>query len=831
MPDALAGKITHRFMTIAYFLLFFSLASGLFAARITDQDSESHFYDRLRSEDFMQMMIPKEKYLLGLVKNVSEELADRRSEGYDAADLGIDAVRSPKDVLMEDYDSEVRAMERLISQIENLEIQAKRRVDLGILRSLEQLKDRLKTFLSEEIKTLNEQHEEQAYRMHTQPIVVPETTKESPSFENVDDPFSEESITSGDLFEQWKYNRILDYKLRLAKYGYYRMRLRNSADALQAKRMFQRDLQQALQTYNSGDFELARLQLQDLLDNYSNAYVLDDVMYFRCESGYALNLLDEALEQYQHLVATYPNSEFAAKAMVKMVYIYYIYGDVTRQVDVFQRLLIRRTHIFPGTWGIVTYLVGYSQFKSGQFQQALETLEYVDTGSAYYYPAHYLSAACYSNLGNNRSAIQIYQHLIEEISTSKNPMLNQIRNNALLKLGLIHYENGETQTARKYFNCVHATSDSYDLSLLGNAWAAYQEGRPAEALQSVENLLNDNMLSNYIYEAQVLAASSKELLGQKEEALRDLKEITEMKQRQEKMQLKSQQDGVHSLKEEKQTELYKEAKRIQKFLRGDAETIRLDRPAETEFAGTQQQLQKEINTLDQLESLALEDREKGASLSEIRQLRGEVIETLQDHTIDGRENSTSRDDAPLIRQMGMTEYLRYLFRSLLLETISEKDHTRMDVEAAEQLMADAQAANRFKISLHMEIRKEELEDYYATLNQYEVWIRENLPQEFRIEVDQWTSFSSYGISNINFNRIEEIDERNAQISRIMASIGRVFKEKRIKLEKRIQRLLSDVSRIESQMESEAEHRKERDRDDFFHHKYFNKQVKEPTVPN
>jgi hypothetical protein len=302
-----------------------------------------------------------------------------------------------------------------------------------------------------------------------------------------------------------------------------------------------------------------------------------------------------------------------------------------------------------------------------------------------------------------------------------------------------------------------------------------------------------------------------------------------MKQRQGPEGTPARQGGLNSLQNEKERELYKEAKRIQKFLRGDTETIRLDQPAETEFAGTQQQLHKEINTLDQLESLALEEREQGASLSEIRQLRGEVIETLQDHTIDGRETSASRDDAPLIRQMGMTEYLRYLFRSLLLETMSEKDRTKKDIEAAAQLMADAQVANRFKISLHMEIRKEELEDYYDTLNQYEIWLRENLPQEFRIEVDQWTSFSSYGISNINFNRIKEIDERSAQISRILGSIDRVFQEKRIRLEKRIQRLLSDVSRIEGQMEVEAARRKEQDRDNFFHHKYFNKQVKEPAV--
>jgi TolA-binding protein len=829
MFSALVGKKQSKIGSAQFppiIIFFITLFVTLFCDNISAQDkSESKYYSRLRSQDFMKMMIPKEKFLLGIVKNVTDELAERRKEGETAAGLGIDEIRSPKDALISDYDSELRAMEGLITQIESLELQAKRRVDIDILRSLEQLKERLKTFLTAEIKILDEQAKEQTEQMHSGEFDFKQSGK-SLNLNILQDPFGETTLVTGDLFEQWKFNRLLDYKLRLARYEFYRQKLRKNANLLQAKRMFQRDLQQALLAYNNGDFQLARLQLQDVLDQYAASYVLDDVMYYRCESAYALNYLDEALEGYQQLAATYPNSEFTAKGLIKQVYIYYIYGDVTNQVEVFQRLLIRKNQIYPGTWGIMTYLVGYSQFKSGQFRDALETMRHIGTGTSYYYPSHYLSAACYSNLGDNQSAITIYQQLIEHISGSKNPMLNQIKNNALLKLGLIYFEDGQTQLAREYFRQVRMGSDSYDLSLLGNAWAAYQEGKPAEALQKVEELLSDNMISNYIYEARVLAASSKELLGQKEAALDDLRQVTNLDK------LNSGQPFspvmVDPVQFEKEKMLYREAKRIQKFLRGvDTESVRLDRADQTEFAGTQQQLQGEIENLDDLEVLAREKNQP--SLSKIRQIRSQMIETLQDHTLEGRAKETGRDDSPLIRQMGMTEYLKYLFRALLLETLSEKDQTKLDIETAIQLKKEALEASRFTISLHMEMRQEELEDYYDALNQYEVWLKENLPQEFNVEVDQWTSFSSYGISNINFNRIKEIDEQTVQIARIMASIDRVFQEKRIKLEERIQGLLSDVARIEAQMKVETNRRLERERESFFHNKYFNKQTKETVV--
>ena len=825
ISGALAGK-NHNKNGPAQFSLIIIVVIILFTGHISAQNnSESKYYSRLRSQDFMKMMIPKEKFLLGIVKNVTEELAERRKEGQNATDLGMDNIRSPKDALIHDYDSELRAMESLILQIESLELQAKRRVDMDVLRSLEQLKERLKTFLTAEIKILDQQAKEQTEQMRNEEFDFKQPG-ESLNLNLLQDPFGEATLASGDLFEQWKFNRILDYKLRLARYEFYRQKLKKSANPLQAKRMFQRDLQQALLAYNNSDFQLARLQLQDVLDQYAASYVLDDVMYFRCESSYALNYLDEALEGYKQLAATYPNSEYTAKGLTKQVYIYYIYGDVTNQVEAFQRLLIRKNQIYPGTWGTMTYLVGYSQFKSGQFREALETLRHIETGTSYYYPSHYLSAACYSNLGDNQSAIDIYQRLIDHISSSRNPMLNQIKNNALLKLGLIYYEEGQTQLARQYFNKVRTGSNSYDLSLLGNAWAAYQEGKPAEALHTVEELLSNSLISNYMYEARVLAASSKELLGQKEAALDDLKQVTNLDK------LNSGQPfrpvAADPAQLEKEKNLYREAKRIQKFLKGaDTESVRLDRADQTEFAGTQQKLQGEIENLDDLEGLAKEKNQP--SLSKIRQIRGQMIETLQDHTLEGRETESVRDDSPLIRQMGMNEYLKYLFRSLVMETMSEKDQTKLDIETADQLKKEALESGQFNISLHMEMRQEELEDYYNALNQYEVWLKENLPHEFNVEIDQWTSFSSFGISNINFNRIKEIDEQTVQISRIIASIDRVFQDKRIKLEERIQGLLSDVARIEAQMKVETNRRLERERESFFHNKYFNKQTKETVV--
>jgi hypothetical protein len=216
-------------------------------------------------------------------------------------------------------------------------------------------------------------------------------------------------------------------------------------------------------------------------------------------------------------------------------------------------------------------------------------------------------------------------------------------------------------------------------------------------------------------------------------------------------------------------------------------------------------------------------------LDEIRLLRSDLIQTLENHSQSSYSETDRYEDDPLIRQMGMAEYLKYLFRSLMLETLREKGQTIKDIEEASRLIREARRQNQFDLMIQTEINKEELEDYYCRLNQYEVWLRENFPQQERVELDQWASFSGYGISNINFSRIKACDRRMVEISETIANIDGIFKIKRKKLDRRIQGLLSDVSKIEEQMRLEAMKREQKERDRFFKVDYFYKQKKEAPV--
>ena len=837
---------SNRFVQFLFILSLLSIRTDLFslyAQETSQMRGGPQYYITLKNEEFLRALIPKEKYLLGIAQCVNEEILKRRSEGLDVSDLGFHELDSPKETVVEEYVQEFEYVLQLLDEIAVLERKAKKKVDLEVLEILSGLRERVREIIEGE-SFLGE---------------VADPDESSKEVENVLESFVEKEVDGSsvpvdsledkarveDYFEQWKYNSILDYKVKLTEYELLRTRLLGKATPKQEKRMFQRHLKLALENYSIGDFPLARIQLQDILDTYSHYQFLDDVLFYCSESSYGLNYFDEAVEGYKRLVNEYPESVFCAKALVKLIYIYYIYGEYDLLSEFYQQLLACKELLDSESSGSASYLVGYAYFKSGEYKKALESLGGVDSGTTYFFPALYLSAACYSNIRQDDLALSIYQRLIEERNKGdKDQVLAQIKNNALLKLGLIYYDRGENNRAIAFFNRVSEDFQHYDLSVIGKAWSAYRSGRPGEALRNVEWLLRHSMVSNYLYEAKVLAASSKQLLGHSEEAIEDLKQVFRVGKNADQVgkypaertalleDLQALEEYQLKLLEDRDRNIFTEIQQISRFLQSTTPGGKISDSASEmkggDLSDTAQRLSEKIEALDRLEEQARESGNK-PFLENIRRLRSDLIRTLQDHTGEDSETFSDPDVDPLIRRMGMSEYLKFVFSSLLQQTVREKEQSNKNIRVADELLDEARRQDQYDLAIQMEINKEELQDYYRKLNQYEVWLRENFPREFRVELDQWASFSGYGISNINFSRIKESETRVTRISQTIDALDQVFKAKRKNLENRIRGLLSDVAKIEEQMRLEVARREQAEKEEFFKTEYFERQRQEAVV--
>ncbi len=778
-------------------------------------------------------MIPKEKALLVQSRNIFEEAKARRAQGRDLSALDLPAATSSRQLFLDAYAGEVGKVLSLFDEIAKLESTARRRANLSALEILAGLRRKVRDILeravqSAAVETTASADTGSARKTGEAP---PEPDPASAGTEAA----SPQSVLSGTampelaetLLDQWKYNSLLEFKLRQTRTELIRTKLLKTATQEEADRMFRRDLREALQAYAAGDFVLSRLLLRDVIETYPGVPILDDVLYYAAEASFALNYLDEALRTGERLAGRYPLSPYTAKALAKKLFIQYAYGSVDSLQETYDRLLTVRNRLEDEPFGVASYVAGLAAFNRGAFRDALSALARVPAGTAYAYPARYLSAACHSNLNNDDSAMAVYYRLVSGPSNQeRDPVLRRIRNNARLKLGLIYYERGENRRAITLFNQVDDDFQKDDLTLLARAWSAYRSGRPVEALRNTETLLTQTLFSGYQYEAQVLAARSKELLGQSDEALRDMERVRLVGNRPAASLPAASAD---SLENARNRTLFAEANRISRFL-SEVPAGPTDDPAPGAGDGrldvATDALDRKIGVLDSLEARA-QDRRNWMTLDRIRKLRGGAIQALQ--TRNRKSSDRLGDQDPMIRRMGMSVYLRYLFDTLLSDVLEEKRVTAESIAGIDRLSVRSGSGDPMSIRIRMEIRRDELDDYGLRLNQYEVWLRENRPQPFAVEIDRWANFSEYGISNINFSRISEIDGRMTEIASMIRQIDEVHRVKREELSRRIAALLQDVEQIERQMKADLQKKDDQERDRFFQTDYFDTRRRESPV--
>jgi TolA-binding protein len=789
---------------------------------------------RLRNEEFLRMVVPKEKYLLGLVKSLADEVKARRSEGGELSALDNDVMVSPKQMLVNAYAREMDKMAVLLDEISGLENKARKQLDWRSIEALAELRKRVYTLLeSRAVPTSDSLSAREAgipKESAAGSLPPPEAAR----------PVSREFAET--LLDQWKYNHLLDSKLAQTRFELIRTKLFRSATPQELQRMFRRDLRAALESYAAGDFALSRLQLRDVIAAYPGTQTVDDILFYAGESSFGLNFLDEALETYRELSVRFPHSAYSGKALAKILFIQFTYGQTDsmvqthRALQAFQRTAPAQNVLDDETAGVASYLVGLSEFNRNSFVDALSAFQQVPPGTSYEPAAQYLSAACHSNLKNDDAALAIYGRLAEPpAGKNRNPIEIQVRNNALMKMGLIYYERGDNARATALFGRVDKEFQFNDLNLLGKAWSAYRSGKPVEALQNAEALLDHSLFSNYLYEAKVLAARSKELLGKSDEAVSDLEQVriagaSPLSDRWTAPVNDSPADvaGTQDADPAGAVRLYSEASRIFRFLHAGGG------PADSPAAGgdgppeSTRLLDAKIGVLDSLERMA-EERRSPLILDSIRKLRGNAIQTLQLQSRRESGESPKNADDPVIRRMGLSSYTRYLFGTLLEDVVSEKREIRSNIAELGRLAAEPNSSDRTGLRIRMEIRGDDLTDTWLKLNQYEVWLRENMPQAFRVEIDRWANFSEYGISNINFSRIREIDGQMAALSGTVRVIDQVYRAKKIELGKRIEALLEDVNLIERQMQAEMQKKNEKEKEQRFNSEYYEKSVRESPL--
>ncbi len=95
----------------------------------------------------------------------------------------------------------------------------------------------------------------------------------------------------------------------------------------------------AIKDMKSGSFDLAILQLDELLKQFPDHPINDDAQYWLAECYYGKRDYARAISEFEKVEKKYPKSDFVTRALFKLARSYEETGNVARAKPIFERLV------------------------------------------------------------------------------------------------------------------------------------------------------------------------------------------------------------------------------------------------------------------------------------------------------------------------------------------------------------------------------------------------------------------------------------------------------------------------------------------------------------
>jgi len=647
-----------------------------------------------------------------------------------------------------------------------------------------------------------------------------------------------------DFLTEWRAQKTADYQARLTQYRIIYSRLLNAAKPSERERMLERAMSDAVMNYSAREYELAEIQLKDILKNFSPYFPqLDGVIYYIAESNYARSFYDEAYQHFEYLVNNYSESKFLSRSLWKLMLICYTYDWKKKFFTFFEKL-----QSLPSAAGLqdmngAYYLAGYLNAKMGKFRPAQQYLDKVEKGATYYFPAQYLLGIIYVNLDNYNRAKKIFESLANEKNLPwTDAHIVAIRNEAIIRLGFLHFQRGEYPRAIEVLEQLSRGYDNYDKGLMVQAWANLKTGKYEKSIQKVHNLFSEFMTSNYTYEALILSAHCKQILNETGAAKEDLKyvanahgvlKLTE-EYNKERRRILEQSKELERLEtivlERHDKDLYQDAQKVREMIneallafnyRGFSGTQLIE-----EFNDERKEVHRQIEQLDHIIQQA---KQSGQSdlIDIAEKQRTRLIRVLETYQADKSVvNINYFIDHPLATKEGGIKYRRGIVKDMYQDIISEKKRLERTIKETVDLLAQQGSINNYTSEIDLEILEEELSDLRNRLNRLQIWLANNPVEEMHTNFDQWADFSGFGLSDINFKNLLDKDDRIASYSQNIEIIERLLTRKRAELEAKIANFDQQMAGIMKNVDQERIRLERLERQKYFENIYFDTKERE-----
>ncbi len=225
--------------------------------------------------------------------------------------------------------------------------------------------------------------------------------------------------------------------------------------------------------------------------------------------GYALKNLDlniSALTFFASVIQKgHENNPYFVKSLTQ---IYSIYETLDFEEDYFSSLIgsldLKPSSLPEDLQGFYIYFRGKNLFDEKEYSQALKYFSSVSDLNSFYHKALFYRSVCEEALGNLKESITHFELLLADLG--KDSSSENMRDQVLLNLGRVYYEEENFEKALEYYSLIPRNSFFWLDAIFEGAWAFDLIKNPNSTLGNLHTVLSPFYFKKINPEAHVLKA-------------------------------------------------------------------------------------------------------------------------------------------------------------------------------------------------------------------------------------------------------------------------------------------------------------------------------------
>ena len=643
--------------------------------------------------------------------------------------------------------------------------------------------------------------------------------------------------TVEEFSKNWKAERLADVKVRLTQYQIIWNKLLSTADEDQKKRMYSAELNNGLLNYSQQKYRTAEYQFLDILNQYdllSQESIA--IKYYIGEARWHRLAYQQAKEQFEELASSTP-SNYTIESLVRLMQYELDFGTSAQFYQYYNLVEQNREYGRGDIVYYAHYLVANKQFENRQYFEAQKLLDKIPETSEFYLPSQLLKGIILNNLNKFDEAIPIFTALTAEKSYPWTDLnVADIRNTALLRLGLIYYQKGQFFNAIENFDKVSKGFEKYDEALISHAWAKFRQNDFESAQQLSFELLRDQFASDFTYEALVLYGHCNQILNSNENALDAYRYVVRARGvldvkkdfDNERTNMRDKVDQLELIEDQaidkRQAGLYLEISRLKNELneflvatreRGDTGTQLIQ-----DYYEERLDVVDRLVELDEIIEWAFNEG-RGDVAVKADQQRTRLIAALETYQGDQTvSNTTYLVDYPLAAREASMVYRRETWGDVYRDMSLEKGRIEQTLADVEEYQARLSTAGAVSSKMDLEVLQFDINNLRDRLDLVRKAMTETGFEQPNSNADYWSDISGFGMSDIIYKEREEKLEQIDDYANRLQIIKDIFQTRQDELFARVDEFETDLIRIQNNLLSRKIQLEQLEKDTYFRNYYF-----------